>query len=179
MFMTALVGLSALVALAGTDEEAVGAVQHRSGIRGEVGLAAANGLLGATAWRDLLPAVRIEGGAGVGLSGLQVSAAAALVLGSEHDRFITGAGVSLGIPVSSESVFRDRHGGSPVVMPWLDVDLVGYEHRTLAGWTLLVAAGTTTPLRRAHWDLTGDFGANVVPFRSWFPQGRFAIGKSF
>jgi hypothetical protein len=179
MFMSALVGLSALVALAGTPEQAVGAVQHRSGIRGEVGLAAANGLIGATAWRELLPVLRIEGGAGVGLSGLQISAGTALVLGSEHDRFVPGAGVSLGIPVSSESVFRDRHGGSPVVMPWLDADLVGYEHRTPQGWTVLVTAGMTTPLRHAHWDLSGDFGANVVPLRSWFPQGRFAVGKSF
>jgi hypothetical protein len=149
-----------------------------SGLRGELGLGSSNGMLGAVVWRDLIPAVRAEGGAGVGLSGFQLSALLRLVAG-DHHRFVAGAGASVGIPVGGGSIFKESHDGATIVMPWLNVDFPGYEYMSTEGWTLTVSLGATVPLRHAHWDMGGDFGADVRPLRSWYPGGHVGFGKAF
>jgi hypothetical protein len=150
-----------------------------TGVRGELGLGGSNGMLGAVVWRDLIPALRAEGGTGIGWSGLQLSGLLKLVAGGEHHRFVAGAGLSLGIPVGGGSLFKDRHDGAPIVMPWLNVDFPGYEYMSTDGWALSIALGATTPLRRAHWDMADDFGDDVRPLRSWYPGGHVGFGKAF
>jgi len=149
------------------------------GARGELGLGTSNGMLGAVVWRDLAPALRVEGGSGMGLSGLQLSALLKLVAGGESHRFVAGAGVSLGIPINGSSIFKDRHDGPEIVMPWLNVDPLGYEYMSADGWTVSLELGATTPLRRGHWDLVDDFGGDVRPLKTWYPGGHVGFGKAF
>jgi hypothetical protein len=149
-----------------------------TGARGELGIGAPTGTIGVVLWRDVAPALRLEAGTGWGLSGLQLSGFSKLVLGGQHHRFVTGAGLSVGIPLG-EPVFRDHHGGSPVAMPWLNADLAGYEYMGTGGWTFSVALGATAALRKAHWDLVDDFGGNLTPLRSWFPAAHLAFGQTF
>jgi hypothetical protein len=149
------------------------------GARGEVGFGSSSGMFGVVVWRDLAPVVRAEGGLGMGLSGLQLSALLKLVAGGEAHRFVAGAGLSLGIPVGGASIFKERHDGPEIVMPWLNVDLLGYEYMSGHGWTFSLALGATAPLRHGHWDLTDDFGDNVRPLKSWYPGGHLGFGKAF
>jgi hypothetical protein len=149
------------------------------GVRAELGVGTSNGVLGAVIWRDLAPVVRIEGGAGVGLSGLQLSTLMRLLVGGDSHRFVPGAGVSLGLPVGGSSIFKQRHDGPAIVMPWLNVAPLGYEYRSANGWTFALELGATTPLRRGHWDLVDDFGGTVQPLEDWYPGGHFGIGKAF
>jgi hypothetical protein len=149
-----------------------------TGLRAELGLGTSSGVVGAVIWRDLAPAVRVEGGVGAGFSGFQLSALLKLVAGRDH-RFVAGAGVSVGVPLNGGSIFKERHDGPAIVMPWLNVDPLGYEYRSHEGWTFTMEVGVTTPLRRAHWDLVDDFGGNVQPLKTWYPGGHFGFGKAF
>ena len=152
---------------------------HQMGARGELGFGASTGMLGAVVWRDLAPAIRAEGGAGMGLSGLQLSALLKLVAGGESHRFVAGAGVSLGLPINGASIFKASHEGTSIAMPWLNLNLLGYEYMSAQGWTVSLELGATTPLRGGHWDITDDFGGNVRPLKSWYPGGHVGFGKSF
>jgi hypothetical protein len=148
-----------------------------SGAKGELGLAGPTGVIGVVVWRDVTPVLRLEAGTGWGLSGLQLSGFSKLVLGGEHHRFVGGAGVSVGIPIG-EPLFRDRHEGSPIVMPWLNADLAGYEYVGRGGWTVSVAVGATWTLRNAHWDAV-ELGDNTRALRTWFPAAHLALGQTF
>jgi hypothetical protein len=176
-----LTGLFMLVTTATGDVARTGyedTEARPNGIRGELGIASPIGIIGCTFWHDIVPPVRFEGGIGLGVSGVQLSALSRFVLGNEHHRFVPGIGLSIGVPVG-DPVFRDRHGGSAVVMPWLNADLLGYEYSSDRGWTTLVAGGVTLPLRDAHWDALGDLGRNVHPLRDWYPELHVGFGKSF
>jgi hypothetical protein len=149
-----------------------------SGARGELGFAGPTGMFGVVFWRDVTPVLRLEAGTGWGVSGLQLSGFSKLVLGGEHHRFVAGAGVSAGIPIG-EPVFRDRHGGSPIVMPWLNADVAGYEYMGSGGWTVSVAVGATWTLRNGHWDAFGDVGGDTHVLGTWFPAAHLAFGQTF
>jgi hypothetical protein len=149
------------------------------GVRGELGFGTSSGILGAVVWRDLAPALRAEAGVGMGLSGLQLSGVLKVVAGGESHRFVAGAGLSAGIPINGSSIFRDRHDGAEIVMPWLNLDVLGYEYMNASGWTFSLSVGATTPLRRAHWDLVDDFGGDVRPLKTWYPGAHMGFGKAF
>jgi hypothetical protein len=145
-------------------------------VRLEVGLGASNGEVGLSASRDLLPWLRAEAGMGYGYSGLQLSSMVRFVLGDRH-RFIPGAGLSLGIPVNG-SAFLKGHDGDPLVMPWLNIDGLGYEYQDRRGLNFSIALGATVPLRDAHWDAI-DLGGNVHALEDWLPQAHVAVGMAF
>jgi len=153
----------------------------RDGVRAELGLASPVGFAGASAWHDVTPHFRLEGGGGFGWSGLQVSALARAMLGTPNHRLVPGLGVSLGIPTDNGEIADpsvDGHRDSSVVMPWLNVDVLGYEYKSDAGWTLLTAFGLFTPLRTGVWG-GAEFGGQLHPFRSWYPEGHIAFGRAF
>ena len=108
------------------------------------------GSLGVTAWRDVFPGLRLEGGAGLGFSGLQLSGMGEAGRGRAESVRPLGSASRLA-SLSGEGLFRDRHGGSSLVMPWLNLDLVGYEHviqSPMAAPWVFICGGLTTPLRR-------------------------------
>jgi hypothetical protein len=144
----------------------IGPVQ---GLRWEVGFGSPTGFLGVSAWRDFSRPIRLEGGVGLGISGLQLGGMLKAVVG-ERNRFVPGAGVSLGLPLGN-AVLRDQHGGSPVVMPWLNLDILGIEHVTDSGGLGFFCLGLVAPMRHAHYDIT-ELGQDVHPFQFWLPQLR-------
>src|SRR5262245_11589098 len=71
--------------------------QHQ--LRFDGGFASALGLGGLAYTYAATPSALIEVGAGLGFSGLQLSVMPKLSVGSERNRFVAGAGVSVGLPV--------------------------------------------------------------------------------
>jgi hypothetical protein len=71
-----------------------------NGIRGELGIASPIGIIGGTFWHEIVPPVRFEGGIGLGVSGVQLSALSRFVLGNEHHRVVPGIGLSIETCVS-------------------------------------------------------------------------------
>jgi hypothetical protein len=110
---------------------------------------------------------------------VQLSGLLKVVVGGQAHRFVAGAGASIGVPVNGASLFKDHHDGPQIVMPWLNIDALGYEFVSAGGWTLSLTAGATSPLRRAHWDLADDFGTDVRPLRTWYPGAHFGVGRTF
>ena len=96
------------------------------GING--GLASAVGILGVTLTHALNRSFRVEAGAGLGLSGWQLSLMPQAVFFEGRDHFITGVGVAVAFTNNS-----NHSDGHPV---WLNVDAIGYEHRFPNGLAL-------------------------------------------
>jgi len=92
-----------------------------------------------------------------------------IALGTPHDRFVAGVGMSL-------SSGPDGHGMEWRV-PWVNVDALGYEHRFPSGLSLALALGITTPLARFHYDIS-ELGDTVKPGEI-FPQFRVGVGYWF
>ena len=151
-------------------------------LRVDFGMASPVGFLGAVYSRPIGASLAIEAGAGLGLTGLVLSAMPKLYLGSGRTRFTPGVGLSVSIPLGGDNptlhtghpAGDDEAAGDPITMPWLDADLLGVEHRTAGGFVVAASAGLTFPLRRAHWDAI-DLGGELDRF-SVVPQVRFGIG---
>jgi hypothetical protein len=150
----------------------------RAGIRAEGGWASPVGWGGASIWYDLTPAFRSEVGIGLGFSGLQISILGRGLFGSPTHRFVPGLGFSLGVPIGN--TYLSDHGSfgesSPVIVPWLNVDALGYEYQSDDGWTALIAIGGTTPLQERSFSRESG---PLRPLVAWFPQGHIAFGKAF
>lgn len=154
-------------------------------LRVDLGLGSPVGSLGVVYSRPVSPQLAVEGGLGIGASGLQLSAMGKLRLGSGRTRFTPGVGVSLGIPLDRDSpTFHTGHPanddeayGRPVTMGWLDLDLAGVEYRSRGGLVLSVSGGVTFALTKAHWDFI-DLGNDIEPFDP-VPQLRFGMGWTF
>ena len=141
--------------------------RHRVGL--DLGLGSAVGLAGLTYTIAPIPWLRFEVGVGQGATGTQLSAMPKITLGSSHDRFVAGAGMSF-------ASGQDAHGVTWRV-PWVNVDALGYEHRFSSGLALALAGGITTPLARFHYDIT-ELGDTVEP-GAIFPQFRLGLGYWF
>jgi len=107
---------------------------------------------------------RIELGLGAGLTGYQVSAMPKLSLGSPSDHYLGGAGLSLSLPTDGQ--FEE--------VVWLNVDALGYEHRSPGGWSVQVSLGFTYAL--THVRHASDFS---IPAGVLFPQARLGFGRWF
>lgn len=107
---------------------------------------------------------RIELGVGAGLTGYQLSAMPKLRAGSPSDHYLGGIGLSLSLPTN--------HQFERAV--WLNVDALGYEHRSPDGWSFHVALGLTSAL-------TDVSPGSSLPIRSGFcfPQARLGVGRWF
>jgi hypothetical protein len=139
-----------------------------------MGLGSAIGELGLTYLRVVAPHVEVEAGLGLGETGSQFSLMPKAFFGSEHDRFVIGAGVSATAGASS---------GLPV---WLNVDVAGFEHRAQDGFVLMMAAGFAKGLGGGTVQPTdclrslGCNGIASVPVqRDTFPQFRVGLGYAF
>jgi hypothetical protein len=114
----------------------------------------------------------------VGYTGFQFSAMPKLSLAlKKSDRLVLGAGPS----VSLDSATHPDH---TYLGYWLNAE-VGYERRTVSGFSILVVAGVTAGLGgeiRGHClvDCGGDTRAWNEPIAGkMFPQARIAFGRWF
>src|SRR5262245_6246518 len=118
---------------------------ERFRVAGSAGIASPVGILGANVAFSPQSWLVLEAGTGFGYTGWQLSVMPKISLGSERNRFMAGVGVSLA------PHFEDDHGHSYSI-PWLNVDLAGWEHRFPTNWSLGLSFGTTTALETFHWD---------------------------
>ena len=139
-----------------------------------VGAASAVGFLGLTYARDLGSVLQLELGVGAGATGAQISLMPKLILAgsSASDRVLFGAGVSVGIPGA-----KLYPAGTYVLMPWINVDLLGYEHRATSGFDFLIAGGITTALRHATVRFCDECA--TMDLHGTHPQLRIAFGDHF
>ncbi len=185
----ATLSIASLPAGAAADSPAVGTSTNvaPSAFRVDLGVGSPVGMIGVvytrptSTWGSRLG---LEAGAGLGLSGLQLSVMGKLRLGSGHWRFTPGLGIGLGVPMGSGSTFHEGHPspdsdehGPSVVMRWLDVDLVGVEYRGTSRLVFAASAGATVALNHAHWDI-GDVGSDIRPGDP-SPQVRIGLGRTF
>jgi hypothetical protein len=146
----------------------------RTAVGLDLGIASAVGFGGVTLARQLGRHLRLEAGAGLGLSGLQLSVMPKLVLGDGHDHFVSGAGVSVAFFSDSQYV-----SGHPI---WLNVDAVGYEHHFDNGIAVSSSVGLTGGLGGGQICLPPD-GCEPQFFRDvthyWGPQARAQLAYWF
>ncbi len=87
----------------------------------------------------------VEAGVGYGFTGLQLSLMPKVTLGSLQDRFVAGVGIALALSNGhSLPSFLEPDGStasSTATVWWLNLDLVGYQHRFRNGVAVLAAAG--------------------------------------
>jgi len=139
-----------------------------------LGVGSAVGLGGVTLTQELGDHFRVEAGGGFGVSGWQLSLMPKLVLGSGRDRYVAGAGVSIAFPTDSRSAT-----GRPI---WLNVDVLGYEHRFDSGLALSAALGLTGGLGGGQLCVPSDgcepqLLHDVTTY--WGPQTRIGVAYWF
>jgi hypothetical protein len=180
MVTTSLV--AALLLASSSPPAPVATAERNNGARFDLGAAAPGGMYGLAMWRDLGARWRTEATAGLGPSGVQLGAMAKARWGTAANAYLAGVGVSLGLPVKDGEQgvlgFRDPRDQRAIVMPWLDLVPVGYQHTTSIGFVLSVELGATVPLREASWHL-GVIEGDVRPFRQVFPSARVGFGFAF
>jgi hypothetical protein len=148
--------------------------EPHTGVGLNVGIGSAVGFAGVTLTEAFARVLRVELGAGLGLTGYQLSFMPKIALGQPHDHFVAGVGISVAFPDNP-----DLAGGHPI---WLNVDAVGYEHRFDSGIAISTAAG-----------LSGGLGGGTLCFPPdgceaqfqepvthwWFPQARVGLAYWF
>lgn len=161
------------------SNEPIEGFQSKVRIMGNFGLASAVGEIGGTLTYAAVPALQIELGIGLGITGLQFSAMPKLSLGHlPRYHLILGLGPSLsGLQKDIEGVVQ--------YSVWLNGE-VGYEYRSPAGFSFLVAGGFTYALASdqtyssCHVYCDSD---QIYPVKKFagavFPQGRIAFGRWF
>jgi hypothetical protein len=165
-----------------TSQTTTEATPSAPALRLDVGLFSPVGSLGVVYSRPVHRFAAVELGAGLGFSGVQLSGMVKARVGSERTKFTPGVGLSLGLPIltavhEGHPMNDDEMRGSPVSMAWLDVDLLGVEHRTRSGLVLSASGGLTVALTEGHWD-AADLGNNIKPL-DVLPQFRLGVGKTF
>ncbi|HEY3358637.1 MAG TPA: hypothetical protein VGQ83_35645 [Polyangia bacterium] len=149
------------------------AARHHD-VRVNFGAFSAVGFAGFTYAYSPAPRIQLELGVGYGLTGVQVSAMPKLSFGTDAHRFVVGLGVA---GASDRGAYEST---------WLNVE-AGYELRSRAGFSFLVAGGLTAGLggrvRPICLIECRDEPAAATagdPARGWvFPQVRVAVGQWF
>jgi hypothetical protein len=178
LFGSVLVSLSLVPAIvaAGAPTAAV-TESARTAVGVDLGIASAVGYGGVTLTRQFGDHLRLEAGAGFGLSGLQLSVMPKLVLGEGRDHFVVGAGVSVAFFSNSHYV-----SGHPI---WLNVDALGYEHQFEGGLAFSYALGLTGGLGggRICYPPDGCEPSSASDFKDvthyWVPQSRVQLAYWF
>lgn len=149
-------------------------------MRVDFGVASPVGEAGIVISRPITDWLGAEAGLGYGLSGVQASAMATLRLGHGRNRFTPGVGASVGF---GGSAFNAGHPGGDlempgesITMPWVDLQLLGYEYRSSSGLVFAAALGLTIATRDAHWDFA-DLGDNIHAGDA-MPALRVGVGKT-
>lgn len=176
--MAALLGT--LSASASASEDIAGAPVTSIGknrLQANFGVASPVGEIGLSYTYAPVPSIELEFGAGLGFSGFQFAATPKLSFGSHRHRVLVGLGPSLSMDTST----TDRGG---YLGYWLNGE-IGYERRTPAGFSMLVAAGFTYGLggnlgERCTVDCGNDARVWDAPIAGrLYPQARIAFGRWF
>lgn len=153
-------------------------------LRLDIGAGSAIGEVGVVYSRPTTEYTFVELGAGIGVSGLSLSAMGKLRFGSNHLAFTTGLGLSSSLPVLGMNTVNQGHPdgdqemrGPGAAMAWLDLDIAGIEARTSTGWVFASSGGLTCALTEAHWDVI-DLGGDIHR-GDCSPQFRVGVGKTF
>jgi hypothetical protein len=158
---------------AGADESAPAAtVRQRVGM--DMGIGSAVGLIGVDYQLAPSPWLRLEGAAGWGVTGAQLSLMPKIALGSGACAFTAGFGAALAVGGQQA---MEGHGPNPAAIPWLNLDVPGIECHTRSGFSFEATLGLTMPLTAFHWDVA-DVG-DTVHAGAILPQGRVGIGWWF
>jgi hypothetical protein len=168
-------------AVSGAQEdfaEATRAIATKSRLMANYGLFSAIGEIGGTYTYAPVPELQMEFGAGIGLSGLQFSFMPKLSVGDRENRFILGAGPSMGVD-------PDNNPSHTYVSYWLNAE-IGYEYRSLSGFSFMIAVGITRGIAGEYRnqcviDCDGDTKGSSRPTTDipLLPQGRIAFGRWF
>ena len=136
----------------------------------QIGVFSALGELGVAYSRELGDLAELEAGAGLGLTGVQLSLMGKVGWSSAPSRFVSGVGAAYALPASSMAYASDG--------VWLNVDVIGYEWRLKSGWYFSVAGGGTYALSGI--DKCPDaFPCSTTVRGSVAPQARFGVGTTF
>ena len=136
-----------------------------------LGFASAVGEVGVAFEHDFAENFSLEAGGGFGWTGAQLSLMPKLAFGSAHDRFVTGAGLSVSVPGAKLS------NGTDEVVLWLNVDLAGYEYRSGSGFVFTIAAGFATSLSSGITAAIDENNAGSVDLSGYtVPQVRLGVG---
>jgi hypothetical protein len=127
-----------------------------------LGLGSAVGELGLTYALALLPSWECELGAGVGRTGKQFSIMQKAVIGRGQTRFLTGIGLAYSPAQGPSYELPSSHW-------WLNLDLLGLEHRAPNHFLFSFAFGFSCQLDESPAFLGGNGRA--------FPQIRFLLGS--
>jgi len=156
------------------------AAEPQQAVRVDAGFLSAVGELGVVYQADVSEHVALEGGAGVGFTGIQLSGMVKGTLPAWSGELTTGVGLSLAVPALGMGVQSEYVDGEAVpsgeTIPWLNLDLIGFQ-RQYGSTVLAMALGVTAPLRRWTYDVAevGD----TVDALSLFPQARVGVGRAF
>jgi len=171
--------LTPAVSAAQEDSEEVSSYAvAKSRLMGNSGLFSAIGEIGGTYTYAPVPELQMEFGSGIGLRGFQFSFMPKSSVGDAKNRFLLGAGPSVG-------VYPDNNPPHTYVSYWLNAE-VGYEYRSVGGFSFLIAAGITRGIAGEYrdqclFDCEGDTRGHPSPVTGLpvLPQGRIAFGRWF
>lgn len=173
--------LAGLCGLAGLLIARPAAAEPQQAVRVDAGLFSAVGELGIVYQADLTPHFAVEAGAGLGFTGVQLSAMVKGTLPVWDGKVTTGVGLSLAVPaLGIKGAQTDYVDDEPVpsgeTIPWLNVDVIGWQ-RQIGRTVVSAALGVTTPLRSWKYDIAevGDTVDAMTPL----PQGRIGFGRAF
>jgi hypothetical protein len=151
---------------------------HRVGV--DLGVASAIGGIGAAYQFAPSHVVRLEGGVGVGFSGVQLSFMPKLVAGRGTCGFVAGFGAALAVggPFGEGQPEPGAQAvPQPSTIPWLTLDVPGLECHSDAGFSFEATLGLTMTLATFHYDIA-DTSATLHA-GSLLPQLRFGLGYWF
>jgi hypothetical protein len=170
LLMALLIALGAGRAVA---QEAPPELRNRLGF--DLGIGSAVGVMGLVYQFELTHRWRFEGGLGWGLSGIQLSVMPKIALGHTC-AFVAGLGPALAVG-GSYADSGPEHQPQPGVVGWLNLDAVGLDCRSDAGFSFDATLGLTMALTTFHYDIAGVGG----PIRAGdiLPQMRLGLGWWF
>ena len=157
------------------------AAQPQQAVRVDVGLFSAVGELGVVYQADLLSYFAVEGGLGLGFTGVQLSGMVKGAVPVRYGKLTFGVGVSGAVPaLGIDGAQTEYDDGEPApsgeTIPWVNVDAIGFQQ--WYGRTVIAGAlGVTAPLRSWRYEVAevGDTFHAMTPI----PQARFGVGRAF
>jgi opacity protein-like surface antigen len=177
LFTSAALSASAAAIAQDDDDQSADNFTAKSRLMGNLGIGSVVGFIGGTYTYAPVPQFQLELGSGIGWSGFQFSMMPKLSLGDDRHCFVMGVGPSL-------AVDPDNNPPHTYVALWLNAE-VGYEYRSVGGFSFLIAAGIVRGLAgevrdQCVIDCEGDTKGWSRPAPEYnFPQMRIAFGRWF
>lgn len=183
IIVTCILALSlpSYAALAKVNESGKSVSGHsKNSISLNIGLASALGFTGIAYSRNLSKNFQLEAGAGLGFSGVQLSLMPKLTLGSGKHRFVSGLGLSVGLPSAGADDGIMSLSKTPSL--WLNCDIVGYQLKSSptngkSSFFLLAAIGLTVGLAGEYHEPDFCFGPSGACAESSADSRESFLGK--